>query len=158
MKQLVFLLVAPFRLALQHLWSSDVRSYYIVLIDWQQLVCWKKCSFLRFSFEFECLTQLLDFVELLNSCVLNAIGSQWPKKDKIVHVPKLNIVLGCELKICNVRTLLDICMANRYTDCKVNRYTGIGPERLSRLQRSNEIKSFPMSWACRRAPRGVISR
>jgi len=23
------------------------------------------------------------------------------------------------------------CMANRYADCKVNRHTGIGPERLS---------------------------
>ena len=49
-------------------------------------------------------------------------------------------------------------MANRYTDCKVNRYTGIGPERPLHLQRNNEIKSLPMSQAHRRAPREVISR
>ena len=36
-------------------------------------------------------------------------------------------------------------MANRYTDCKVNKNTGIGPERLSHLQRSNEIESLPVS-------------
>ena len=34
-------------------------------------------------------------------------------------------------------------MANRYTACKANRYTGTRPERLSHLQRSNEIKSIP---------------
>ena len=33
-------------------------------------------------------------------------------------------------------------MTNRYTNCKVNRYTGIGPERLLCLQRSNEIKEL----------------
>ena len=45
-------------------------------------------------------------------------------------------------------------MPNSYTDCEVNRYTGIGPERLSHLQRSNEIKSLSVPCAHRRAPRG----
>jgi len=49
-------------------------------------------------------------------------------------------------------------MANRYTGCKVNRYTGVGPEKLSHLQRSNEIKSLPVSQAHRRALRERISR
>ena len=31
---------------------------------------------------------------------------------------------------------------------------GKGPERLSHLQRSNEVKSLPISWAHRKAPRG----
>jgi len=34
-----------------------------------------------------------------------------------------------------------------------DRYTGIGPERLLCLQRSNEIKSLPISWVRARAPR-----
>jgi len=59
--------------------------------------------------------------------------------------------------------LLDVlCMLTQQdawqTGIQLVRYTGIGPERLLHLQRSNEIKSLPVSWAHRRAPRGVISR
>lgn len=41
---------------------------------------------------------------------------------------------------------------------QIVRYTGIEPERLLRLQKSNEIKSLPVPWACRRASRGATSR
>jgi len=46
-------------------------------------------------------------------------------------------------------------MANRYTDYRVQRYW---TREIIALQRSNEIKSLPTSWADGRASKGVISR
>ena len=87
----------------------------------------------------------------------------WPKKSTpspLFNTVRwiLNFSSTKNMEQCNRRMKITLCylrMANRHTDCKVNRCRS---REIIVLHRSNEIKSLPVSWARRRAPRGVISR